>query len=247
MEGKLYKLFCLSERQVVRKWATSPPTQCPNNSTHKIELDSVREDEKFEGIVKASENSDGDFETTHITMQIPPGNVGDVSEHDVNWPMDILLWVTYLTPNNDMIGDEITVLADPERQVGGIIAPVNVGDTVLHVDPGAFAHIQRGYLVTLNDGSNKDVLGRIVALDSAAGTVTVENPTSFAFSPGTQFQRSVYVLKDIYVFTTETVRIGEKGFKGKLVPSGVNLRVCYKNNTGTAKTFRWRPEYYNMG
>lgn len=247
MSEQLYKFFCIDEQRVVRKWSATPPTTCPNNYNHQIEAGSVRVDEKFNNTILASENSDGDFETTHIKMEIPSGTPGAVTEHDVSWPMDILLWVTYLTPSSDMIGDQITVMAAPETQVGVIVSPVNIGDTVLYVDPGVFNYVQRGYLVTLNDGTNKDVLGRIIALDSGAGTVTVETPTTYAFAPMTQFQMSIYVLKDIYIFNTETVAIGIKGFKGKQVPAGIILRVYYTNNSGTSKTFRWRPEYYNKG
>lgn len=246
-----YQVYCIEEGTFVETLSETVPTECPNTINHTSrainpDLTSIVET-FYKNSFRAEENSDGDFETTHIKMDIPSGTPGDITEHDVSWPMDILLWITYLTPMADMIGDEVTVMADPERQVGVIVAPVNIGDTTFTIDPGAFDYLVRGYLITLNDGVNKDVVGRITAIDKGASTITVDTPASFSFAPMTQLQRSVYVLKDLYIFNTETIPIGKKGFKGKMVPAGVNLRVYYTNNSGTSKTFRWRPEYYNHG
>ncbi len=146
-----------------------------------------------------------------------------------------------------MIGDEITVMAVPETTVGALTAPASASDTVLNVDPGIFSYIQRGYVITLDDGVNKDVLGRVTAMDSGAGTITVKTPTTNAFAAGTPVKMSIYILKDIYIADTNVIEIGGKGMKGKNVPAGKIIRVYYTNNSGTAKTFRWRPEYYNNG
>ncbi len=58
---------------------------------------------------------------------------------------------------------------------------------------------------------------------------------------------SIYIIKDLYITDTDRIPIGRKGMKGKIVPQGKIIRVYYTNNSGTAKTLRWRPEYYNNG
>ena len=122
MSKELYKLYCIDERRVVYKWTDTPPTVCPNNTVHDIDLDSVRISEKYNDRVIAEEISKGYFESQHIPMNIPSGTPGDITEHDVTWPMVILLWKTYLTPTTDMIGDFISVLAAPETTVGTLTA-----------------------------------------------------------------------------------------------------------------------------
>ncbi len=244
---QLYKLYCVDEKTIVKTWTDTAPTVCPNNSIHNIELDSVRVSEKYNDIVKAIEVSEGYFETTHIVMNIPSGDPGDISEHDVTWPMDILLWKTFLTPSTDMIGDTISVLGAPETIIGTITSTVNINDTVINVNTTVTDNMWRGFLVTLDDGVNKDVLGRCIAIDSVAGTITVDTPASFSYNSGTPVKISVYILKDIYISDTKIMEIGGKGFKGKDVPSGMILRVYYTNNSGASKTFRWKPEYYNKG
>ncbi len=247
MSKELYKLYCIDERRVVYKWTDTPPTVCPNNNVHDIDLDSVKISQKYNDRVIAEEISTGYFESQHIPMNIPSGTPGDITEHDVTWPMDILLWKTYLTPTPDMIGDFISVLAAPETTVGAITAPVNIGDTVLNVSSTVTDNVWRGFLITLDDGTNKDVLGRCTAVDAGAGTITVTTPTSFGFAIGTPVKISIYVLDSIYIADTNIIDIGAKGFRGKRVDDGTILRIYYTNNSGTSKIFRWRPELYNLG
>ena len=248
--SQLYKLYCVDENKVVTIWSNISPIVCPNNDVHEIELDSVRISEKYNDTIEViEENGGGYFETSHIAMNIPAGTPGDITEHDVTWVMDILLWKTILTPTSDMIGDIITVVGGPETTIGAIGAVVNIGDTVITVNSTVITNMWRGFLVTLDDGVNKDVLGRCTNVDSVNSTITVETGTTYAYSPltPTPVKISVYILKDIYISDTNVIEIGSKGFKGKSVSSGQIIRVYYTNNSGTAKTFRFRPEYYNLG
>jgi len=247
-----YQVYCIEEGKFIETLSETAPTECPNPINHTsraINQDLTSIIETFDkNIIRAEEDTDGYFETTHITMSIPSGTPGDTTEHDVSWPMDILLWRTLLTPTSDMIGDQISVLASPETTVGVLAAPVNIGDTVLTVNSTVIDNMWRGFLITLDDGVNKDVLGRCTAIDSGASTITVETATSYAFAAGTTpVKISVYILKDLYISDTNVIDIGTKGFKGKTITAGTILRVYYTNNSGTAKTFRWRPEYYNDG
>lgn len=243
----LYKLFCTSEDKVVRKWSDVPPTVCPNSINHEIELNSVKIDESYNGNIIVQEASDGYFETTHIKMNVPSGNPGDVTEHDITWIFDVLLWKSVLTPLSDMIGDKISVLAQPETQIGIIGATAAIGSTTFGVNSTVLENIWRGFLITLNDGVNKNVVGRCTIIDKINNTITVETPTTVEFLTGTHVQISVYVLKDIDIIDTNPIDIGSKGFKGKILNAGKILRVYYTNNSGTSKLFRWRPEYYNLG
>lgn len=247
MSKELYKLYCVDENQVVTVWTDTPPTVCPNSSAHQIDADSVRISSQYKDIFQAVEDSEGYFETTHVVMNIPSGTPGDVTEHDVSWPMDILLWRTLLTPTTEMVGDSITVMAAPETTVGVLTANASAGATVLNVNSTVFANTLRGFYITLDDGVNKDTLDRCVVLDSGAGTITVETATINSFVAGTPVKISVYLLKDIYVPDTNIIDVGSKGFKGKTMTAGTILRMYYTNNSGTAKTVRWRPEYYNIG
>lgn len=243
----LYKLYCVSEDKVVRKWSATPLTECPHSSNHEIEIESVKKDEAYDGNIIAQEASEGYFETTHIKMNIPSGNPGDITEHDVTWPSDVLLWRTLLTPLSDMIGDELSVVAGPETVIGVMGVASIIGETIFVVNSTVTDNMWRGFLVTLDDGTNKDILGRCVAVNKTNSTITVETPATYAFNPMTQVKISVYILRDIEITDTNVIDIGSKGFKGKKLDAGTPLRVQYTNNSGTSKIFRWRPELYNLG
>jgi hypothetical protein len=244
-----YRLYCIEEGIYVETWSETEPTMCPNDHgdrTINSGLTTIIESREVDPVI-ATENSVGDFETTHIKMDIPSGTPGEISEHDVVWPMDILLWRTLLTPTSDMTGDEITVTAAPETTVGALTATSGIGTTVFNVNPESMQYYKRGYVLTLDDTINKESLGRIINIDSIGNTVTTENATTFSFNAGTMAKISIYILRNIYIHNTNVIDIGSKGMKGKMVPAGTILRVYYTNNSGTSKTFRWRPEYYNDG
>lgn len=243
-----YRVWCTNPpAHYEYAWGTSPPTVAPSDGSPINTALTTIIDVISNNNVVAEEMSTGDFETTHITMNISSGSPGDITTYDVTWPMDILLWKTDLTPNSAMVGDTITVMAAPETTIGALTASVSAGATILPVNSTVFAYLVRGYVVTLNDGVNKNVLGRCIAKDTVNNTITVETATTNSFAAGTPVQMSIYVLKDIYIGDTNVISIGLKGMRGKVVPAGTILRVYYTNNSGTAKTFRWRPEYYNNG
>jgi hypothetical protein len=247
-EVNKYRCYCNTESDYVFVWGTVEPSTCPNNNTHTINtaLTTIVETVSTTTI-KASEDSDGYFETGHIVMNIPSGAPGDVTEHDVTWPMDVILWRTLITPTTDMIGDEVSVLASPETIVGVITAPVSIGDTVLTVNSTVTDNVERGFLITLYDGVNKNVSGRCTAVDKIGGTITVQTPTTDSFAPGTPVKISIYTLNGVHFIDTNTIDIGLKGMKGKMITSGLILRVYYTNNSATAKTLLWRYEAYARG
>ena len=247
-EVNQYRVYCTVEADYFYVWDTVEPTTCPNNNTHAINASLTTIISTVStSIVTAQENSDGYFETSHVVMDIPSGTPGALSEHDVSWPMDVLLWRTLITPTSDMIGDTISVVASPETTIGVLTAPVAIGATTFNVNSTVTDNIWRGFLVNIFDGVNKDFLGRCIAVDKIGGTITVETPTVNAFAAGSAVQIGVFTLKDIYISNTNTVDIGLKGFKGKSLTAGTILRVRYINNSGTSKTLRWRSEYYNDG
>lgn len=243
-----YRIYCDTELQYVYKWDTEEPSTCPNNNTHTINVGSITILESIStATFRAEENSEGYFETTHVVVNIPIGTPGDITEHDVTWPMDITLWKTLLTPTSDMIGDSITVLAAPETTIGVCTVNANIGDTTITVNSTVISNIQRGFLVTLFDGVNKNICGRCTAIDTVNGTITFQTPLTHNFLAGTYVQISIYVINNLRIIDTNTVDMGAKGFKGKMINAGLILRIYYTNNSGTSKTVYWRPEYYANG
>jgi len=228
-------------------WSKDKPTQCKDGSHTLIDGSQTIVETISSNEVTAKEDSDGYFETTQVNFDIPTGTPGAISEHDISWPMNILMWRTILTPTADMVGDVITVMGSPETTVGTLTADGTIGDTILNVDSTVLDNTIRGFLITIDDTVNKDVLGRCVGVDKVNGTITVENGLSYNYLTGSPVKISVYIIKDIFITDTNTIDVGMKGFKGKMLSAGTILRIYYTNNSGTSKTFKWRVEYYNEG
>lgn len=245
-EVNKYRVWCDTESAYVYTWDTVEPTTCPNNNGHTINssLTTITETVST-STVTAEENSNGYFETQTIVVNVPTGTPGDVTEHDISWPMPITLWRTLLTPTSDLVGDEISVLAAPETVVGVLTAPASIGATTINVNSTVTDNVWRGFLITLDDTVNKDVVGRVTNVDKVGGTISFQTPTSFAYAPGTPVKISIYVLNSIQIVNTETMDIGVKGFKGKTIDVGTILRIYYTNNSGTSKVLRWRAEFYS--
>ena len=152
-----------------------------------------------------------------------------------------------MTPTADMVGDSVSVLAAPETTVGVLTSISGTGATGVYVNSTVTDNIQRGFLVTLDDGVNKDICGRCTSVDALTGIITFQTPTVHDFAIGTPVKISIYVLDNIQLIDTNTIDIGSKGFKGKMIDAGTILRIYYTNNSGTSKTLYWRPEYYARG
>lgn len=239
-----YRLDCQTDGYVY-VWDTVEPTVCPNDAGHTINPPIVVVESVSANTVRAEEDSDGYFETSTIKMNIPTGSPGDVSEHDVSWPMAVTLWKTLLTPTNDMVGDQISVVAEPETTIGVLTAPATAGDTTISVNSTVTDNAKRGFLITIDDGVNKDVCDRCSAVDSVNGTITFQTALVNSFAAGTLVKISIYVLDKVDLVSTETIDIGNKGIKGKKLTSDMKLRIYYTNNSGTSKLLRWRIELYN--
>jgi hypothetical protein len=247
-----YRVYCNTEAAYVYVWGTTGPTVCPNNNTHSINtsLTAIVNTVSTNTVVASEDSKDGYFETSHIIMTIPSGTPGNIIPNDVSWPMNVLLWKTIITPTSDMIGDSISVVASPETTIGVLTSPIGIGATgaaVLNVSATVISNIWRGFRVNLFDGVNKNVLGRCTDVNKVNNTITVEIANTNGFAAGAYVQIGVFVIKEIFITDTAIIDIGTKGFKGKTINAGVKLRVLYTNNSGTAKTLRWRIEMYNLG
>ena len=68
-----YRIWCDTESAYVYTWDTVEPTTCPNDSGHAISGPIVIMETVSTQTIKAEENSDGYFETTHIVMDVLTG------------------------------------------------------------------------------------------------------------------------------------------------------------------------------
>lgn len=244
-----YRLWCIEENTFTYAWNTEEPTICPNYHTDRsIDTSKTAIIETItQESLKVEEPSEGFFQSTSVKI-IVPGTTGTTCNHDLIWPMNVLLWRTELNTRLDMVGDDISVLASPEKIIGILTSQGNIGDVIINVTDTVTNNVIRGFELVLDDGINKCNLGMITTIDKDNDTVTVTNPLTFQFTPGTLVKLNLYIVKDYHIDNpTNKVSFGDKGFKGKLLPANTLVRFKYTNNNGQAKDVYWRVEYYNQG
>jgi hypothetical protein len=139
-----------------------------------------------------------------------------------------------------MVGDELSVILDPEKVVGTLTSTANSGTNTIVVSIGDVSNFVIGAEIIVGVES----VGRCLA-KNVNGTITVENILVGTYSPGTTVKMNVYTIRNFKIDTAGySYRFGEKGFKGLSIEAGTVLRVLYKNNSGLAKNWNLELEFY---
>jgi hypothetical protein len=245
-----YQIYCETEQAWKYTWGTEgeAPTTCPTNTAHTVNLSSVAKiGSVSENDVVVHQPTEGYFMCESVPMVVPACNPGDVVPIDVPFDDTILLWTTGFNAKAEMVDDCFSVVINPDTVVGGLTATGNVNDTVLNVTSTVTDNVTPGMYLKLMDNDsppNIQDVGKILAVDGTAGTVTVKNALTETFSPGTIVMLNLYMAKDIFVDIAGHFVFGEKGFQGKRIPAGTVFRMLYTNHDGLAKTFHWKIGFY---
>lgn len=241
-----YRFYCPTELAYIYVWGTSPPSFCPNDhasidSNTIVIVNTVTEDTR---IVKESTN--GYYQSEAIAMNIPAGSTGDISSQDFTWPIDIQIWKNDLIALDNQIGDVVSVVINPDTNIGTLTSDANIGQTILNVSPTVTTIAVKGFNVALTDGVTKNELGLITYVDKVNSQITVSTPltNNFLASAPTYVQISVVIVKNQPILKADTMFFGLKGLKYMEFAATDVMRVYYTNNNGQAKTCHWRLEYY---
>lgn len=250
---KHWRVYCETE-DTYREWwlptDASTPTTCPVDTNHTItnNLTSEVAIETIVGRVKIEEETiptQGFFMFEGFKKDID-GNVGSVTTITKSWPYRISLLEGWFYSQDDQVGDMVEAVVGPETVTGAITAPVSVSDTEISVGDTVIENTAVGFRLNLTDGVNVADLGRVLSIDSANSTVSVETPSSHAFSPAspTYVRQNVDIVKMISL-NVGKVRYGFAGKKmgGKTLPPNIPLEIRYINVTGGEKSFSYNIEY----
>lgn len=172
------------------------------------------------------------------SIQFNTSVVGDWNITDKVWPMNISA-LTYEMHLGDLyVGDEMDMIVAPNTQIGVLAAPIAPDDTTvfLSTTPMAWTKMNVGFNVTISDGVNTDEMGRVLAIDRALGTLTMETPAVHAFAASTTpVLISIYVNRGFKFFgNANRLVVGDGKIGGSFVPKNTVVRIRYKNNTGPA-------------
>lgn len=179
----------------------------------------------------------GAFLATGLEHIVPSGAGVTTSNFSYTYPLAILS--LEFTPTAAMEGDRITVKIAPETIIGAITADVSASDSTYTVQQSVIDNIRIGYLVHLDDGTNKDEVGKVTAIDTAGLTITVDGSATNAFAAATPtyVKISRCLLENLRLVGTAPCSLGASKIGASYLPAGTVMRFEYENVTTTAKTF----------
>jgi hypothetical protein len=238
------KIYCITEAKFVSKisYDNAVITVCPNNSSHEVnalsEVD-VCTNEIESMYIKTEQpgqSTQGNYDTNTYAFTI---SANSTVTNDISWDYDIsaLSYQFYCQPNET--GNSVVMWGIVNSPIGYITASVAANATVIHVSSTVQTYINIGYYAILTDGTNTDELGRVIAKDSNAGTITVATPATHSFSPATPTYVKMKVRRTNLELTAgQTFTVGTDHIGGAFIPKGIIMRVVYTNVNNTEVRFR---------
>jgi len=128
-------------------------------------------------------------------------------------------------------GDRFDFIAAPDTPAGMLTEAAAPGDTVLHVPSSVIDNVHVSMSCKLFEGATVEDLGRIIAEDDAAGTITVKTPTTSAFTTAAVVLISTYGAENCPLPTFQTdFAVGNDQLEGVDVAAGMILRIVYRNS-----------------
>lgn len=136
-------------------------------------------------------------------------------------------------------GDRVGVHVAPNTITGVLTADTIIGDTVLNVSATVTQHAEVGFFIILNG----EDLGRIISIDNAGGTITVNNPTTVITTAGSYVRQTIKLVPSIYLDAVDSMMVIEGGEELMIVPANTPLVMYYTNNNGAEKDYSVKIEY----
>ena len=242
---KHYFVKCLDENRGYNVKTDETTIVCPSNSAHSVEtfllgisaakevLSKIKEEDPPVGSVATG----GRYRSESLKINADAGpSVTTVTTKIYPYPTSFLS-VEYVS-KDEHEGDHLIGYAARNTIVGTITRDVAIGDTVIQVDPTAFAYLSVGYNLNLYDGINSNDLGEVKSRNSATNEVTVSSAATTAFSDITPtYCRLNVIMINHEIGPAWHYVIGEEKIGGSYVSANSTLTIEYTNNTGAAKTF----------
>jgi hypothetical protein len=177
------------------------------------------------------------YSSTSLYCEIPDS----VGPHtfSISFPIEISLYSASTIIKDSMEGDEAELHIGDETMVAVAAAPVAIGATVIAVN--STEHFKVGYWTFIDDGTNKDVLGRV--LEIGDNSITVETETEHAFAAMTPVKIQMKMGHDLKFAGSGAVSFGNNMIGGTPIPANTEIHVEYTNNEGSAKNMMLMLEY----
>lgn len=245
-----YQYWCVNEKDWIYQWITTVPTVCMNNAAHTINNVSLeRSLEPGSRQIIPYEQLTSEQGTIDMTIDCVNVNATSAAETDVTWscPFDIFLYeATIFSYDALSQGDAISITCNPNFNPGSNTVVVTSGSNTITVDDPTLRYIKKQgwYVVTITDGTNTEVLGRVTSIDRTTGTLTLENSTVNSYAIGSTIIANKILVNNYSLHQTAGgIKLLNKKVGGFYLPANTPVFIQYFNNNGIPKNCIIKLEY----
>ena len=174
------------------------------------------------------------------SFEIDLAAAAGITNKDITFPMPISLLGASIADTAASAGDSLEVHVAPDTIVGAITSGVEIDDTVINVSPTVTANFAVGFWVKIDT----EDLGRVIAIDAEAGTITVENAATATHTAGDYVKMTVKMCPHLDLAGINAILVtGATTIGGSYISTGTVIRIAYNNVDGQAKNFKFTFEY----
>lgn len=254
-----YEIFCVTEQTFVQSWGITPPTKCPNDTSHEINLDSVNrvgsvsEDKvtiNNEFVPPGAISTSGYYKCDCIIVTCAPSTT---TVYDTAIPFPICINTVQFAISQENCGDTVTIIGAPNTLLCPNDTEVLSGSNTITVPSVIAPYLIKGFYFKLKDDvtnpSNpvvEDLLQIIscVPVDANHVTVTTVGSTVANFPVGSKILMERRTINNFYMNVPGTQIFGGAILGSSYVPADAVTRIIYVNNTNVEKKFVMYYEYY---
>lgn len=239
-----YRIRCTTDNKYEYIWDDTLPTTCPANAAHSIDSSKTtivdRRSQKIVEIKEETTPTGGFFMCETLPISV---DASATTSFTYTWPIPITVLMVGFTSAAENEGDVMSLSVAPDTTIGTLTSNIGTGVSTLDVSQTVVDNIKLGFHATITDGVNTNQLGRCLAINTVAKTITIETSTTNSFNTNSLIKMTIYMMKNYTIGPAWEYEIGNSKIGGSYVPAGRVVKVVYENKTNVAKTLVPRLEY----
>jgi hypothetical protein len=258
-----YELYCIDEQQFVSSWGTTPPTKCPNDTSHQVNPDSVNivggvsENVVSIDSVNTPPGADATSGTYKYDCIVMTCNPNAITTYDLVEPIPMCINAVEFSILEQNCGDVVSTTVSPDTLIRNPITGMPITTTqqisantkTFTVPSYILTYLTRGYYLKLMDDSDSNniiinELEQIVSTNATNSTVTTKSATSHTFPIGSKILIERRIIDQFHLNRPESHMFGSTIIGSSYVPANTVTQIAYKNNTSETKKFVVYYEYY---
>ena len=237
-----YRFKCTTENAFKYVWRSEDeglPTKCPDNSTDTIDTTSITaieiRDSDLVTLKEEQVQTGGHFKVDNVVLNIESGSPESTEILDVSWPLNISVLNLHVSVKSENIGDYLTMITSPETLAGVVSGVIGSPPNRVPASQTVIDNAVIGYNLILDNGVDKEDLGRILTIDTENGEIYTEHTPMNDFAPGTFIRMHRVGISELFLDRVDTKILGQNKVGATYLPAGTVVRLIYKNMDGMEK------------